>query len=127
MDKDSILLSEKHGLNPSITHCECCGKEIGIALFGKLKDDAEAPKKVAMGLCDDCQNVVDQDGLIIIEVRDGETGNNPYRTGRVTGITKEAKQRIFKELTSKICYMEQSMFESMFGPHLNQEENVHDN
>jgi hypothetical protein len=26
--KDSILLSPKHGVNPSITHCECCGKEM---------------------------------------------------------------------------------------------------
>ena len=66
-----ITVSPKHGLNPSITHCEICGKEIGIALFGKLKDDAEAPKDVAMGLCDDCQNVVDQHGLMVIEIRDG--------------------------------------------------------
>ena len=39
MSKHSITLSPKHGLNPSITHCECCGKEIGLALFGKMKGD----------------------------------------------------------------------------------------
>lgn len=115
MSEDSIILSEEHGVNPSITHCECCGKEIGIALFGKLKGDAEAPRDVYMGLCDDCQSVVDQDGLMIIEVRDGEKGNNPYRTGRITGITKDAKERMFKDIKSNICYMEQSMFEPMFG------------
>lgn len=36
----SIKLSPKHGVNPSVTHCECCGKEIGVALFGRLKGDA---------------------------------------------------------------------------------------
>lgn len=116
--KDSILLSPKHGVNPSITHCECCGKEIGIAMFGKLKGDKEAPKDVFMGLCDDCQKVIDQKGLMIIEVRDGETGNNPYRTGRLVGITEEAKNRMFKDISSPICYMEQSMFSKMFNNYI---------
>ena len=114
MDK-GIRLSLKHGVNPSITHCECCGKEIGIAMFGKLKGDEEAPRDVFMGLCDDCQKVIDQQGLIIIEVRDGETGKNPYRTGRIVDITKEAKERMSKDINSSICYMEQSMFNPMFG------------
>ena len=117
--KDSILLSPKHGVNPSITHCECCGKEIGIAMFGKLKGDKEAPKDVFMGLCDDCQKVIDQKGLMIIEVRDGETGNNPYRTGRLVGITEEAKNRMFKDINSSICYMEQSMFSKIFNSCIN--------
>lgn len=115
MKEKSIRLSPKHGLNPSITHCECCGREIGIALLGKLKDDVEAPMNIAMGLCDDCQKVINAKGLMIIEVRDGETGPNPYRTGRITGITKDAKERMFKDITSPICYMEQKMFEPMFG------------
>ena len=111
----SITLSPKHGVNPSITHCECCGKEIGIALFGRLKEDKEAPRDVAMGLCDDCQKVIDAKGLMIIEVRDGETGKNPYRTGRLVGFTKDAKERMFKDINSPICYMEQSMFNKLFG------------
>lgn len=115
MEKDYITLSKKHGVNPSITHCECCGKEIGIAMFGRLKDDAEAPRDVYMGLCDDCQKVVDQKGLIILEVRDGESGSNPYRTGRMVGITEEAKNRMFKDVGSSICYMEQTMFSKLFN------------
>lgn len=115
MSKGSIKLSPKHGVNPSITHCECCGKELGLALFGKLKGDEQVPKDVYMGLCEDCQKVVDADGLMIIEVRDGESGKNPYRTGRLVGITKEAKERMFKDITYNICYMEQSMFNPMFG------------
>jgi hypothetical protein len=110
-----IKLSPKYGVNPSVTHCECCGKEIGIAMFGKLKGDVEAPKDVFMGLCDDCQKVIDAEGLMIIEVKDGETGKNPYRTGRLVGITKDAKERMFKDINSPICYMEQSMFNKIFG------------
>lgn len=116
----SIKLSPKHGVNPSVTHCECCGKEIGVALFGKLKGDAEAPRNVFMGLCDNCQKVIDANGLMIIEVRDGKTSKNPYRTGRIVGITKDAKERMFKDINSPICYMEQSMFSSMFGQYCTQ-------
>lgn len=110
-----ITLSPKHGVNPSVTHCECCGKEIGLALFGRLKGDVEAPRDVAMSLCDDCQKVIDQQGLMIIEVRDGESGNNPYRTGRLVGITKDAKERMFKDIHSPVCYMEHSMSISLKG------------
>lgn len=112
--EESITLSPKHGVNPSVTHCECCGKEIGLALFGRLKGDAEAPRDVAMGLCDDCKKVIDAQGLMIIEVRDGESGKNPYRTGRITGITKEAKDRLFKDFDKSMAYMEQSMFSKLF-------------
>ena len=97
MSEKSITLSPKHGVNPSITQCEVCGKEIGIALLGKLKNDVEAPRDIYMGLCDECQKVIDQDGLMIIEVRDGETGNNPYRTGRIISVSKYYKERYNKK------------------------------
>jgi len=55
---------------------------------------------------------------MIIEVRDGESGKNPYRTGRIVGISKEAKERMFKDLNSNICYMEQTMFSQLFNGHI---------
>ena len=75
---DSITLSPKHGVNPSVTRCVCCGKDYGVALLGKLKDDAEAPREIYQGLCDDCQGVVDQDGVIIIEVKERNGYNEEY-------------------------------------------------
>ena len=41
MSEDGIILSEKHGVNASVTHCECCGKEIGLCLvnFVNLKEN----------------------------------------------------------------------------------------
>lgn len=119
---EGIILSEKYGVNPSVTHCECCGKEIGIALFGRLKDDVEAPRNVAMGLCDDCKKVIDSGGLMIIEVKDGESGKNPYRTGRIVGITKEAKEKMFKEYNAApMAYMEQSLFTKLFDEFLRED------
>ena len=117
----SVRISKQFGLNPSVTRCACCGKDYGVALFGTAYKDpktgktAEAPREVYQGLCDNCKSVVEAKGLIIIEVRDGETGNNPYRTGRMIGITKEARERMFKDLNSHICYMEESMFSKMFN------------
>ncbi len=114
-----LRISKQFGVNPSITHCECCGKEIGIALFGtswkdpKTKKTAEAPKAVAMGLCDDCKSVINQGGVMIIEVRDGESGNNPYRTGRLVGCSKEFRER--NNIQHPIVYMEQTLFSKLFN------------
>ena len=55
MKDEGIILSEKHGLNSSLEVCLVCGKDMGIVMFGKLKDDIEAPKQVCLGnLCDEC-------------------------------------------------------------------------
>lgn len=116
MSKDSITLSPKHGVNPSILHCQCCGKEYGIGLAGRLKDDAEAPKDVMYGFCDDCQKVIDQGGVMIVEVKDGEAernSKNPYRTGRIVGLGKSFKER--NHIKAPVVYMEQTGFQSLFG------------
>ena len=42
---NNIKLSEKYGMNPTIPVCFFCQEEKNeIALLGKLKGDAEAPK-----------------------------------------------------------------------------------
>lgn len=113
MEDKSITLSPKHGVNPSVLHCVCCGKDYGVALLGKLKGDKEAPRDVYQGLCSDCQGVVSQGGAMIIEVKDGETGNNPYRTGRIVGVSKEFKER--NKIEHPVSYMEHSLFQQLFG------------
>ena len=119
MSKGSILLSPKHGVNPSIAHCECCGKDYGLVLMGKLKGDKEAPKEVMYGFCEDCQKVIDQGGVLIVEVKDGEeekNPKNPYRTGRIAGCSKQYRER--NDIKTPRIYMEQSMFEPIFGVHI---------
>jgi hypothetical protein len=112
----NIPLSPKHGVNPSVLHCEICGKDYGIGLMGKLPGDKEAPKDVAHGLCPDCENVINQGGVMIIEVRDGEgqkNPKNPYRTGRICGCSKQYRER--NKIESPVIYMEQSVFSAIFG------------
>lgn len=77
MKSDEIILSPNHGLNPSISKCPICHKEIGIILFGKMKNDIAAPHYVECELCDDCR----KEYTIIHEV-DEFDGKVQY-TGRI--------------------------------------------
>ena len=67
---ENIRLSEKHEVNPSITVCPICGKEISIALLGKLKEDEEAPRKIIGDLCDDCISKLGNDKIYILAIND---------------------------------------------------------
>ena len=114
MTKGSIKLSPKHGANPTMLHCICCGETYGIGLLGRIKgkEDIEAPKDTYQGLCNKCKSVVDQGGVMIIEVRDGKTGDNPYRTGRIIGLSKNFKEN--NHIEYPIMYMCQSQFTELF-------------
>lgn len=88
MRSGGITLSEKHGVNPSLMLCPYCGKEIGIALFGKLKGDKEAPKNViGNDLCDECKKKVENGFVLIIEARQTKDGIELLR--RRAEISKE--------------------------------------
>lgn len=65
-----IRVSEKHGVNPSITICPICGKETGIALLGKLKGDKEAPMRMLSDPCDDCISKLGNDKIYIFAIND---------------------------------------------------------
>ncbi len=66
----NIILSEKHGVNPSITICPICGKETGIALLGKLKGDEKAPMRMLSDPCDDCVSKLGDDKICILAVNE---------------------------------------------------------
>lgn len=66
-EDDGILLSKEHGVNPSISTCLLCGKDVGIILFGRLEGDKEAPKKCCVGeLCDECKEKLLADKELVI-------------------------------------------------------------
>lgn len=65
-------------------------------------------------ICDECKNVIDNGGTFFIEVRDGESGNNPYRTGRLVAIKTEVANEMFKGCKS-INFMHQSVFSQFFN------------
>lgn len=114
-----IRLSKEYGVNPSVETCTICGKEMGVVMFGaSYKDEngkpAEAPHKVCLGnICDDCKKVIEDGGIFSIEVRDGESGNNPYRTGRIIAVKESAIKNILKGY-SKVNYVEHSVWEKLF-------------
>lgn len=74
-----ITLSKKHGINPSLDICFWCGEPKGLALCGRMKGDAEAPKNMVTSLepCDKCKEKFKL-GVHLIEVVDdgSHCGNN---------------------------------------------------
>lgn len=116
-----VRISKKYGINPSVDTCFICGKETSVVLFGtSYKDEngktAEAPKTVCTGqLCDNCKQIIDKGGIFFIAVKDGESGNNPHRTGQFAAVKEEAVQRMFPDFPyNKINYIEESAYKQIF-------------
>lgn len=116
-----VRVSKEHSLNASMDTCFICGKETSIILFGtSYKDEngktAKAPMRTCTGgLCGTCQKVIDEGGIFFIAVKDGESGNNPYRTGQIGALKEEAVQRMFPDFPyKKINYIEESAYKQIF-------------
>ena len=103
-----ITLSPKHGVNPCIPICCWCGKEKNeIALLGKLKGDAEAPRSAILDYepCDYCLEKFKL-GVVLIEVTDVQPSDKRppissqndmkvYPTFRYSIIKLEAAKKLF--------------------------------
>ncbi len=95
----SIRLSEKHGVNPALMQCYFCLEDMGVALMGRLKGDAEAPHRAVFDKkpCDKCEDHMKK-GVILISVRNGameQDRDNPYRTGGWIVVTEDCIKRLF--------------------------------
>lgn len=106
---DSIKLSPKHGVNPSITKCFFCGEDTGVVLLGRLENDAEAPKYVVMDYepCDKCKSMMEK-GITFIEVSDTPIQPNMppiqqgiYPTGRFFVLKEDSIDKIIK--SAEMC------------------------
>lgn len=96
-----MTVSDKHGLNPSMDICFFCGEPKGIALFGKMKGDAEAPRHVLLNYepCDKCKEAMAK-GTTILEVVTEDNGNpqiqeGAYPTGRWCVMRHDAAKELF--------------------------------
>lgn len=123
-----IRLSEKHGVNPSVSVCFYCGEDKNeLVLPGRLPRDAEAPRRAVWSMepCDQCKEWMAQ-GVVLISTRDGEAGgNDPYRTGQLCVIKDEALKRIVqpKELLDDIlrrrfCFIEDQTWDAIGLPRI---------
>lgn len=104
-----IVLSQKHGLNPTMPVCFWCGEETGeIALMGKLGNgskDVAAPKHMVLSYepCEKCKANWAKGFTLIEATRVPNTRSEVpmqegvYPTGRYAVITKDAAHRIFPE------------------------------
>lgn len=117
-----VRISKEYGINPSVDTCFICGKETSVVLFGTSYKDkngktAEAPPKVCTGdICDNCKQIIEDGGIFFIAVKDGEQGENPYRTGPIAALKEEAVQRMFPDFPyKKINYIEESAYKQIFG------------
>lgn len=64
---NSIPISPRYGLNPTIPLCIYCGKEKDeLALLGKLPNDEKAPKTAIIDYepCKNCKYKIDTEGYI---------------------------------------------------------------
>lgn len=128
---NSIKLSPKHGVNPTIPVCFFCGEEKNeIALLGRIGDgrkheDFEAPMRMVLDYepCDKCKEQWSK-GVAIIEVSQTplSDGRPPiqkdlYPTGRHVVIKPEAWSRATDQewVTGQRCLVEDSAFDQMFG------------
>lgn len=95
----SIRLSDKHGVNPSILVCPICHTDSGVALFGRLAGDKEAPRYTLDSTpCNACKAWIDEGRIIIVEC---VSENNQVRTGRLWAVTSESFTRNFE---GTACY-----------------------
>ena len=88
--------------------CFFCGKDKGLVMNTRLTHkDAENIKKmnghaIDYEPCDECKKMMEQ-GIMFVSVRDGESGNNPYRTGKMCVIKEEGvKQFSSPELFEQV-------------------------
>lgn len=119
---NSIRVSEKYGVNPSLGICWICGEDNGeIILPGRLKGDVQAPHRAVWDKepCSQCKDWMSK-GIIMIRVRDGEDGENPYRTGALVVVKEEAVRRfthpqglLDRVLRHRIAFVPDSAWEKL--------------
>lgn len=103
---DSITLSPKHGVNPSVMQCPICHKDTGVALFGKLKGDEEAPKYVTEQMpCNDCK----KEYATIFEAKD--SNGKPEYTGRVIYLKRECIKESMRD--KDVLLMQEEDFQEL--------------
>lgn len=134
MSESYVNVDPKHGLNPTCIVCYVCGESHSIALVGseskKIFGTEEAPRESMDGsICESCTAILDQGGVFFIEVNDGETDQqNPNRTGRLWGITREGAERIVNDKTlldKGLVWIEESIAKQI-GFHEYREEDNND-
>lgn len=130
---NSIKISEKYGLNPTIPCCFFCGEQKDeIALLGHIGDrrkgeDIEAPRSAILDYepCENCKKKFSL-GVLVIEVTSDQpkdmrpaiskdpTGAKVYPTGNYVVVRRGALN-----VNGDKCLMEESYFMHLFSSAMN--------
>lgn len=128
---NSITLSPKYGVNPTIPVCFWCGKEKNeIALMGRMGDgrkheDFEAPRHMVLDFepCEECKKGMAL-GFTVMEATTTpnsrssvEIQQGVYPTGRFVVLKTEAAARIFDGIDTKVgkAFLDTQVFTRMFS------------
>lgn len=128
---NSITLSPKYGVNPTIPVCFWCGKEKNeVALMGRMGDgrkheDFEAPRHMVLDFepCEECKKGMEL-GFTVIEATTTpnsrssvEIQQGVYPTGRFVVLKIEAAARIFDGIDTKVgkAFLDTQVFTQMFS------------
>ena len=76
-------------------NCFFCNKPKGVILDRRIRETLPKNAVYDKEPCDECKELM-KSGIIIISVRDGESGDNPYRTGFWCVV----KEQMIKDLIS---------------------------
>lgn len=100
-----------------MTTCFFCNKSKGIMLDRRLRETLPREACYDKEPCDDCKNYMSQ-GIILISVKDGESGDNPYRTGGWVVIKEQAALKVFDKevLEKRVCFVEDTAWEKLGLP-----------
>ena len=136
--KESIRVSMKHGVNPSMSVCFWCGGDDGtILLLGKLPGDKEAPRRTVASYepCATCKEKFAL-GIVVIEAtkhpthgekqeplaRDSDAYPDAYPTGCHVVVRREAFLPILTPESVRAgveksgrCVVDPETFAQLFG------------
>ena len=110
-----IILSPKHGLNPSMLVCPICGEPTRVALLGRINDktrhaDIEAPRyMVGQDPCGACQKLLDEGNKFLLEVEDMAIRGEHKRTGRYMVLRPQA----LPDWPHQIAYCGHKLYEQL--------------
>ena len=117
----------KSKLEVAVVKCFFCGRDKGLVMNTRLTEkDAKAIREahnhaIDYEPCDECKKWMEQ-GIILVSIRDGESGNNPYRTGGFVVIKEDAvKEFSTPEMFEKVkkarfAFIEDSIWNALGLP-----------
>lgn len=116
-----------NNLEVAMIKCYFCGKDKGLVMNTRLtQKHAEKIKKmhghaIDYEPCDECKKLM-KEGIMFISVKDGESGNNLYRTSKMCVIKDEAVKKftspeMFEQVKkTRMAFIEDSLWDMLGLP-----------